>query len=71
MVGVRRAGVTDVAGELQRESIIEYARAHIRVLDVVRLGEVSCECYELIRDEYARVFEPPPEALSDDATAAG
>jgi len=51
-----------VAGDLQRESIIEYARGHIRVLDAARLGEVSCECYELIRDEYARVFEPALES---------
>lgn len=69
MLGVRRAGVTDVAGELQRESIIEYARGHIRVLDAVRLGEVACECYELIRNEYARVFEPAPETASAEAGA--
>lgn len=68
MLGVRRAGVTDIAGGLQRESLIEYARGHIRVLDPAGLGAVSCECYELIRDEYARVFEPSPET-SDEVPA--
>ncbi len=57
MLGVRRAGVTDAAGHLQNESIIEYTRGHICVLDAVRLEQASCECYELIRDEYARVFD--------------
>ena len=71
MLGVRRAGVTDVAGDLQRDSIIEYTRGHIRVLDAVRLGEASCECYELIRDEYARVFQASPETPGDAAAQAG
>jgi CRP-like cAMP-binding protein len=66
MLGVRRAGVTEVARDLQRESIIEYTRGHIRVLDAVRLEQASCECYERIRDEYARVFDPAPEMTSDE-----
>jgi CRP-like cAMP-binding protein len=69
MLGVRRAGVTDVAGELQRELIIEYARGHIRVLDAGRLREISCECYDLIHDEYTRVFETAPETTSDEEIA--
>lgn len=64
MLGVRRAGVTEVASELQRDAIIEYTRGHIRVLDASRLQDVSCECYELIRTEYARVFEKAPATRS-------
>jgi len=70
MLGVRRAGVTDVAGDLQRESIIEYARGYVRVLDAVRLGQVACECYELIRDEYARVFDTAFQMPSEEPATA-
>ncbi|MEA2718178.1 MAG: hypothetical protein QOJ39_42 [Candidatus Eremiobacteraeota bacterium] len=57
MLGSRRAGVSDAAGDLQRDGIIEYERGHIHVRDSVRLERASCECYERIRDEYARVFD--------------
>jgi CRP-like cAMP-binding protein len=57
MLGVRRAGVTEVAGDLQQDGIIEYIRGQIRVLDGKRLESTSCECYTLIRDEYARVLD--------------
>ncbi len=70
VLGVRRAGVTEAAGDLQRESIIEYTRGTIRVLDAVRLEHASCECYQRIRDEYARVFDPAPETPRD-GTAGG
>jgi CRP-like cAMP-binding protein len=57
MLGVRRAGVAEVARELQRDGIIEYIRAQIRVCDPTRLESTACECYALIRDEYARVLD--------------
>ena len=37
MLGVRREGVTDAAGKLQRLGVIEYPRGHIKVLDRTRL----------------------------------
>ena len=52
MLGVRRVSVTEIAGDLQREGIIEYIRRQIRILDSKRLEATACECYELIRDEY-------------------
>jgi len=57
LLGVRRAGVTAVAGDLQRAGIIEYMRRQIRILDGGRLETAACECYWLVRDEYARVVE--------------
>ena len=57
MLGVRRASVTETARELQGKGVIEYARGHINVLDRAGLEEYSCECYELMRAEFALVFE--------------
>lgn len=60
MLGVRRAGVTEVAGKLQREGLISYQRGRITVLDRERLQERCCECYQVVRDEYERLLPLPP-----------
>ncbi|HEX8155379.1 MAG TPA: Crp/Fnr family transcriptional regulator [Thermoanaerobaculia bacterium] len=60
MLGVRRATVTIIAGALQQAGLIEYRRGVVRILDVERLEEASCECYQKVRDEYARVIGPQP-----------
>lgn len=56
MLGVRRASVTRSARLLQRERIIDYDRGQIRILDPAALEAGCCECYELMRAEYALVF---------------
>jgi hypothetical protein len=45
MLGVRREGITDVAGELQRAGFIRYRRGHIAVLDRPDWKTRACECY--------------------------
>lgn len=57
MLGVRREGVTEAAGKLQREGIIEYSRGRIRVLDRARMETTTCECYEVVRKEFARLLQ--------------
>jgi hypothetical protein len=52
MLGVRRAGVTVVAGELQRAKLISYRRGHVTILDADGLAQVSCECYRVVQDRY-------------------
>lgn len=56
MLGVRREGVTEAAGALQRAGIIHCTRGHIEVLDRPRLERATCECYEVIRKEFARLL---------------
>src|SRR5450432_809154 len=55
MLGVRREGVTDAAGKLQKLGVIQYARGQITVLDRPRLEELSCECYAVVKKEAARL----------------
>jgi len=52
MLGVRRAGVTVVAGELQRAHLISYRRGHVTVLDRDGLEKVSCECFRVVQERY-------------------
>jgi CRP-like cAMP-binding protein len=56
MLGVRREGVTDAAGKLQKQGIIEYSRGHITVLDRPKLEELSCECYAVVKKETDRLL---------------
>ena len=58
ILGVRREGVTEAAGRLQRAGIIEYRRGHITVLRRDGLGGRACECYGLMRAELDRLLLP-------------
>ena len=60
MLGVRREGVTDAAGKLQRQGIIEYSRGQITVLDRAGLERLSCECYAVVKREIDRLLPSPP-----------
>jgi CRP-like cAMP-binding protein len=56
MLGVRREGVTEAAGKLQKAGLIDYNRGHITVLDRPGLEARVCECYGVVRDEFARLL---------------
>ena len=56
MLGVRREGVTEAAGKLQKAGVISYRRGHIQVLDRPKLEKMSCECYEVVRRETDRLL---------------
>ena len=56
MLGVRREGVTEAAVKLQRAGLISYARGHVKVLDRPALELRACECYAVVKAEYARLL---------------
>ncbi len=59
MLGVRREGVTEAAGKLQEVGIIRYRRGHITVLDRAGLESQVCECYAVVKREFARLLPEP------------
>ena len=56
MLGVRREGVTESAGKLQKLGIIHYSRGSITVLDRPRLEQLCCECYAVVKRETDRLL---------------
>jgi CRP-like cAMP-binding protein len=52
MLGVRRAGITEAATSLQQRGIIDYSRGSIRITDTPGLQAASCECFEVILNQY-------------------
>ena len=56
MLGVRREGVTEAAGRLQKQGVIRYSRGKITVLDRMKLEKLSCECYAVVKKESERLL---------------
>lgn len=52
-LGVRRAGITNIANSLRHAEIISYARARLRVLDAQALEAAACECYTTVKKTFA------------------
>jgi CRP-like cAMP-binding protein len=56
MLGVRRAGVTVAAGQLQKAGFIRYERGRIEITDRPGLESVTCECYGTVRRAFGTLF---------------
>jgi CRP-like cAMP-binding protein len=57
MLGVRRGTVNEAATRLQAQGLIEYTHGRLTVVDREGLEAASCECYGIIRGEFARMID--------------
>jgi CRP-like cAMP-binding protein len=71
MLGVRRQGVTEAAGKLQELGVISYNRGEIMVLDRLRLEQLCCECYAVVRKETNRLLTTKPSSIGGRGLRAG
>ena len=62
MLGVRRAGITETAGELQRSGLIRNHRGEVTVVDRPGLEAAACECYGLDHARLMGLLESAPQA---------
>jgi len=60
MIGVRRAGVTEILKSLKDAGLIRSKRGSVTILDRRGLEGAACECYRTVTDEYHRLFAPFP-----------
>ncbi len=56
MLGVRRVGITNAAGILQKRKLLSYNRGEITILNRAGLEKVSCTCYQTSKHVYDRVL---------------
>jgi CRP-like cAMP-binding protein len=59
MLGVRRAGITELSNSFEERGLIAQTRGLTRILNGDGLQLASCECYRVIRDEYDRLLREP------------
>jgi CRP-like cAMP-binding protein len=59
MLGSRRASVSEAAAKLQEAGLICYYRGQIQIVDRKGLETTACECYQVVKAEYDRLFRHP------------
>lgn len=55
MIGTRRAGVSMATRALRERGLIESSRGMIEIVNADGLANAACECYGIIRDEFAQL----------------
>jgi CRP-like cAMP-binding protein len=56
MLGVQRASISLLAGQLQQDDLISYRRGRIRVTDAQGLRARACACHDALREQRERLF---------------
>jgi CRP-like cAMP-binding protein len=56
MLGVRRSGINKAANTLQQAGLISYSRGRMNILNRSKLETTACECYQIIKNEFLRIF---------------
>jgi CRP-like cAMP-binding protein len=56
MLGVRRAGVSVIAKQLQVEGLVDYNRGQFRILSREGLEAKTCECYPVVKEEFDMLY---------------
>lgn len=59
LLGVRREGITEAAGKLQKLGAIDYNRGQLTVLNRTIVEKLSCECYSVVKNEMHRLIPQP------------
>ena len=65
ILGVRRAGITNVLLRFEAAGILTKQRGAVRLSDRAALEAESCDCYGIVRDAYARWRSPVAGARLD------
>jgi CRP-like cAMP-binding protein len=60
MLAVQRSTLTPAAQALQEAGLIRYRRGVVEVLDRAGLERASCECYDVVRDQFERLLPAAP-----------
>src|SRR3954468_14372346 len=63
MMGVRRTSVSLVAKNLHENGLISYRRGNVRIENVAKLRETTCECYEAVNLHYEKIFQAKPPGI--------
>jgi CRP-like cAMP-binding protein len=53
LLGVQRSGVSQLVERLASEGVLEISRGEIHVADRKKLEQVCCECYWIIKEQFA------------------
>lgn len=53
LLGVQRTTVSEVIGNLQKAGVIHTSRGKIRIIDRRGLESLSCECYRILKGQFA------------------
>lgn len=70
MLGVRRAGVTELSCRFEDRGAVEKSQGRLRIIDGAQLESASCECYRALADEYDRLLGYTADVATSATTLA-